>query len=122
MKRPTEPCPLRLGGESPLRDHPTPRRLMASTVGSNAAGAAETTKKSYFLPLQVACGDSRIAPPTFKQIIQSKLLHRRVKLNVGGVRYLGHFLYLPQQDGAASESSSSREGIVRRFSCQDIRH
>ena len=27
-----------------------------------------------------------------------------------------------KQDGAASESSSSREGIVRKFSCQDIRH
>ena len=27
-----------------------------------------------------------------------------------------------QQDGAASESSSSREGIVRKFSCQDIGH
>ena len=27
-----------------------------------------------------------------------------------------------KQDGAASGSSSSREGIVRRFSCQDIRH
>ena len=34
----------------------------------------------------LASTDSRIAPPTFKQIIQSKLLHRRVKLNVGGVR------------------------------------
>ena len=27
-----------------------------------------------------------------------------------------------EQDGAASESSSSREGIVRKFSWQDIRH
>ena len=27
-----------------------------------------------------------------------------------------------KQDVAASESSSSREGIVRKFSCQDIRH
>jgi len=35
----------------------------------------------------LASTDSRIAPPTFKQIIQSKLLHRRVKLNVGGVRH-----------------------------------
>ena len=27
-----------------------------------------------------------------------------------------------KQDGAASESSFSSEGIVRRFSCKDIRH
>ena len=25
-------------------------------------------------------------PPTYTQIIQSRLLHRRVKLNIGGVR------------------------------------
>jgi len=29
---------------------------------------------------------------------------------------------IDEQDGAASESSSSREGIVRKFSCQDIRY
>ena len=32
--------------------------------------------------------EARPGPPAYSQIVQSKLLHRRVKLNVGGVRWL----------------------------------
>ena len=35
-----------------------------------------------------APGEPRPGPPAYSQIVQSKLLHRRVKLNVGGVRWL----------------------------------
>ena len=31
--------------------------------------------------------ETKLGPPSSNQIVQSKLMHRRVKLNVGGVRY-----------------------------------
>ena len=39
-------------------------------------------------PVHRLASESRIGPPTSNQIVQSKLLHRRVKLNVGGVRWI----------------------------------
>ena len=44
-------------------------------------------------------------------------------MNQGGAKIVPKYHFEgKKQDGAASESSSSRERIVRKFSCQDIGH